>query len=505
MTTLTTDQAEDLRHPGRAIALDHPRDVSGAPTHPLYREYADLWRFYRLSYAGGPDYCESFLFSHEKERLKDFKRRMQRAYYPNHTRLVVDTYASHLYRNTISRQPGSETIERLHDNMDLRGTAADQFYEKFARKVKAAGVAHILVDKTRAEDGTQPLTRAQEREAGIAPYAQIIDPEDLIDWRMDRHGRFVWAMIREPEPTSRGPFDAPDAPRWRYRVWHKETWELYSLTEGESPEGKKTTSAQIVEWGRHPCGRVPIVSGFWGERRGCEPIATSAIQDLAPANRRLFNFVSLIDEQIYQHVFNVLCVPQTMWEQIKSQQGSFSVAGMIPVPDEGTRPFYLGPDVSQIGTIRSEIEKTENEVRRLSGLGYTGETSAAAHSGEALSYLQHDKNALLLKFGARMADVEAQVDELASLWMEMPHPEENDRSYPESYDIDGLSKELKQGQDLLSLGLGGKARAEVHKQAFTRSAFGRRLDADNLDKILSDIDARAELEAQLIEQSRNGA
>jgi hypothetical protein len=458
--------------------------------HPLYSAQLAAWTEFRLCYEGGAPYLSGYLGRHTKERAADFTARLGRAIHPNHCRAVVDTYAAHLYRQKIPRTSSTSTLDELWEDMDLLGTPADEFYERAAQLVQRGGRVAVVVDRL-DPDGGAALTRAQERAAGRRPYAYAVDTEDIIDWRVDRRGQLVWVAIRERAEDERAPMatTTEEVPE-RVRIWTRTDWTLVELTKGE--DGVSVTTE--VARGEHPCGEVPVAFAFWGSRKGVEPVGDSALTDLAPMNRRLTNLVSLIDEQIYQHVFSILAMPRSTWDAL--EQVNWSVSGALPFHDETTHtPYYLSPDVGQIAAIRAEIDKTESQIRMLSGLGrMNADMGYAVSSGIALSYITMDKDALLSKFGQRMARLEAHVDRLALAWM--AETGEAAREYPTGFDPQDLDAELAAAMKFASLKIPGLASREAWA-AITRAYLGSRVTPERLDELLQDIMNQPEAPASL--------
>lgn len=449
-------------------------------THPLYSQQLDAWTEYRLCYEGGAPYLERYLARHTKERQVDFEARLSRAIHPNHTRSVIDTYAAHLYREPIPRTSTVATLDALWADMDLLATPADEFYERAAQLVQRGGRVAVVVDRL-DPDGGQALTRAQERAAGRRPYAYLVSTEDIIDWRVDRRGQLIWVAIRERVDLEREPLSlSSEQPAEHVRIWTRDSWELVELVKGEDGAWQKLK----IDEGTHPCGRVPVAFAFWGARMGVEPVAQGALTDLAPMNRRLTNLVSLIDEQIYQHVFSILAVPRSTWDAL--EQVNWSVSGTLPFHDEvKATPYYLSPDVGQISAIRAEIDKTEAQIRILSGMGRVNDDiKHVMSSGVALSYITMDKDALLSKFGQRMARLEAEVDNLALAWM--AESGEADREYPTSFDPADLEAELSHALKFASLNIPGLATREAWA-AITRAYLGSRVSPERLEELVQDV------------------
>ncbi|MDZ7703353.1 MAG: hypothetical protein U5L04_02585 [Trueperaceae bacterium] len=439
-----------------------------------------------MAYEGGPAYLEEFLPQHPKEPDQYYQERLDRAVYPNHMRSVIDTYAAHLYREDLPRsaESGESVLESFWADLDLMGHDADEFFERAAQQVQQGGRMAVVVDRYDPDDGLAQ-TRAQEQAAGRRPYAYTIDTEDIVDWDVDRHGRLHWVMLKEPGDVQRGWNEEHPGELHYYKVWTPEEWILLEEVERETDDGIERR-LKVRDRGEHPVGEVPVVFVFWGRREGAQPVADSAIKDLAPLNRRLTIQYSLIDEQIHAHVFNIMAVPESTYDRLGSID--FSAFGAIPYEDDVSQPpHYLGPDVAQIEVIRSEIDQTKGAIRQLSGLGRVNEETKHVQSGIALSYMTMDKDALLGKFAGRMRKLEVKVASLAGAWMEEDTQAQVD--YPTKFDPVDLQNELKAALQFSSLQIGGEAAIENAIQA-VRARFGSEIDAGRLHEVESDVRER---------------
>lgn len=462
-------------------------------THRLYQQHIEDWQFYRRSYEGGKEYLHNYLFQHMKEQDKYYKKRIERAIYPNHVKAIIDTYAAHLYREPIARtieenSRAEKFMNAYWGDCDMLGTPADEFMERVAQLVQRDGRCAVVTART--DPGREMTSRADELANDVRPYSYAVEAEHVIDWDVDRLGRFNWIVIREVADQVRSWTSAHQVPTYQYRVWYPDRWELYVHT-GDSPiiTEQQQTGVRLVDEGTHPVGEVPISWVYWGARQGVEPIADSAIKDLAPMNRRLTNFYSLTDEQIYQYVFSILAVPMSTWDQLR--QVDWSVSGAIPYADDlsAKPPYYLAPDIAQIDAIQAQIDKTEDQMRILSGMGRTNAEAKSASSGLALSYLTMDKDALLSKFSQRMARLEAQVDRHVLAWMDLDG--DVSRTYPMKFDPADVQKELEEAILALSLGAQGKYMAEILVQS-ARTHLGGKVSSEHLKEIEDDIRVRAE-------------
>jgi hypothetical protein len=327
----------------------------------------------------------------------------------------------------------------------------------------------------------------------------LVTTENIVDWDVGRRGQLNWIMLREPFDVERSWRDPHPGQEWQYRVWTEDEWIL--LREVGADDEDEPPTLEVADRGEHPVGEPPVTMVFWGYRDGVQPVSESALKDIAPMNIRLTNLVSLIDEQIYSHVFNILATPQSTYDSLEAVE--WSASGAIPYEDDvANPPHYIGPDVDQLQAIRQEVKKTEDQIRQLSGLGRVNEETKHAQSGIALSYLTMDKDALLGQFGQRMRRAEAQVDRHVLAWMEEPTDQGQSREYPENFDPVDVQHELKDAMQFASLGIPSDSEAAIENIIeAARARFGSRLDAEQLESLEDDLRSRLEGGGSIDEQA----
>lgn len=454
------------------------------PRHPHYDKLFASWEFYRQSYDGGAEYLANNLFKHPKETSDFYGQRLTRAVVLNHTRVVADTYASLLYQSQVTRTSPdasvSDLLDELWSDADMLGSTSDVFWQEAVTWAQVYGAVHILID--RWEPGDRPTTRAQERASGRRPYLRLVEPQDLVDWQMNARGELEWAAIREPENTNRTFGKGPGKTETQIRLWTPDGWTLYRHAEAD--EDKVTLKK--IDAGEHPCGRVPLVTLRLGKRvKGHHPLGGSMMRDLAPLQRRAVNLLSLIDEQLYQHVFNIMFMPESTFERVASM--NFSVGGVIPVPDDASvLPQYLAPNLDTVSALREEVRATEREIRFASGLGRQNEDTRAAQSATSLAYQTVDKTALVRSMAGTVSDAEARVYDLALRWMSPDTAFEVD---PPRYTVEVapgvLEQELEDGLKFMSAVSHPDAQAEARAH-LVRAYLGPRMrDTARLDEVIN--------------------
>lgn len=487
----------------RKLYKSEPRPKPDAYTSPWYDKYIDEWCFYRETVEGGDDYLSRHLFMHPKERLFYFEQRLIRAVFPNHARAIVNTYTALVYKSSITREvtgAATDVLTSFWENVDMAGHGIDTFARRLYANAYTFGHAYALV--TRFDPDEQAESFGAQLESGMRPVAKVVTPEDLVDWQLDATSSFEWAMVRELMPQKRS-FDQPyPEPRYQYRLWTRDAWYLYTVSPvetkdkplgeqkaGSNDSDKPQLSYQLHEQGINPLGEVPLYPVFIGQRhQSNQPVSASPLKDIAPLVRRIANLISLQDEQIYQHVFNILIVPEEVWDELDQQD--FSVAGALPRPKDAEPYAYLSPDVEQIQVLEEQIQATIQSIRLLSGVGRTNEDSRVAQSGLALQHQNVDKRALVQDSAKLMKEVEHTIAMAAAKWMGL---EPNEEDVKVEYRVELEPGEVEQALDealrFKALNPVGLANVENMVQA-TKSHLSRYLEPDQLTEVISDLRER---------------
>lgn len=479
--------------------------------HPVRAAREIDYAFLRLAYLGGQDYMMGYLTHHPKERDAAWARRLERAVYPNLCRVQVQTYTAQLYRSPVTRsvaandaaptsaapasaavQRADKMLSRLWTDADRLGSDMDRVMAEVASWCQVLGSCGVLCDRTVAPDGQTPITAADEEEMGLRPYFEIVPPDSLIDWDVDETGRYRWVIFAREANEPRNPLDPPPAaPAYTHVLWT--TDEVVEL-EWAGEAGKGGGWSKRANTSRpNPLGVVPLEMVYWGDRVGRHPCATSALSDLAPMNRRLMNLLSLVDEEIYQHVFNILMVGERTFEFLQSAQ--WSVAGVLRVAENENPPAYLAPGTEQIKAIADEVSSCMRFMRTLAGNPGRGpDDGLVPPSGVSLAYQSSDKFALFKEFSNRMQDLEERLYDLALAWEGIdPTSVAVSVGYSQDFDPVLVARTFEDALAFKSLALGGQAEIENELQVMRRY-FGGSLSPEALSDLLEEHRQRRERE-----------
>lgn len=145
-----------------------------------------------------------------------------------------------------------EAIAELCADVDMAGNDLNSWSVDLFRRALSHGLCHVLVEFPRAE-GLR--TRADEKRAGVRPYAVIIRPEQVLGWRYEG-GKLAQVRYLESVEEADGDFGVKSVAQVRalapgmwqtYRTNEKGAWTLHD-------EG--TNSLSYIPWVTFYTGRT---------------------------------------------------------------------------------------------------------------------------------------------------------------------------------------------------------------------------------------------------------
>jgi hypothetical protein len=450
--------------PGDVATVD-PQEASGAPAlglsqkqlkalierrHPEYAEKQSHWSFLEDTYEGGREWFKDNIFQYVKEGPQEYADRVQRAYRFNHTREVVDLINKYLFRQNIVRREDDapESVKAFWKKSTRAGLGIKDFARQVSKAASIYGRVGVVIDNPTKE---APLTKADEKKAGIAPYAYIVGPQQLLDYAYDEHGNLEWILILETKRDDDNPFTSSGAESFAYRLWTKYDWRLFEV---KRDKNKKPIVVE-TESGIHNLGAVPVI--LVDHIISDEPYCASAmIDDIAYLDRAVANYLSNLDAIIQDQTFSQLAMPaQNMmpgdvnYEKTK-EMGTKRV--FLYDGEGGAKPEYLSPDVKQAKLIVEVIVKIISEIYHTIGLAaertQTDNTAGATgeSSGVAKAFDFERVNALLAAKADALEVTENRIVRLVALWTGEERAIEKLKRdlvlYPDDFDTRGLYDEF---------------------------------------------------------------
>lgn len=330
----------------------------------------------------------SYIWKHERERLREYQRRQAAAYHIPLFRPLCNVLASAVLKTGPERTVTAPLWSDYLRDVDLTGTPIGPFMRQALTLGLVFGRIHAVTDMTRPGDGAPAPSLAAQRSAGVRAYSYLVMPFDLTNWSLDEHGNFVWAIVREDAPDERDPGDPDQGRQDQYRVWTRTDWQLWRCVQAVAG----TAAAWwLVDAGPNPIGRVPIQTLYChrGSRTlfGCE----SPLADIVDIDRTIFNKLSQLDELISKGTFSILALPRRDGGAIGDLEVGPGI-GLVFDAEAGV-PLYISPDAAQAAGLWAIIKDLFSSARVSAEVGRgVAEESMEARSAAAIGAESSDKH-----------------------------------------------------------------------------------------------------------------
>lgn len=425
-------------------------------THPEYDNYSDSFELYYAAYKGGYEWLKdvaTYLTSHRMEATDDFTNRQNRAFYLNYCKRIVDTYTNYIFKNGVTRTSEPQ-LGLFFKNADGMGGNIDDVMKRICCLSSVYGRVDCIVDAPFVEKGKEVSVRQVKDGQAPIPYVILRSPLECIDWSLNPVGQFNWVLFKYVSYTDEDPAIERDTTNiYKYKIITLKDWAEFN------DEGKLLSSGtnDLNEVFVHRCYHK-FDSGLVG---------TSLISDIAYVNKEIFNWCSLISEQIYKQTFSQLVVPDD-GSYYENNIADTSITGGNSAADRATNPAmrsyslaskigssyaftfpaaagqppqYISPDRDQIDVIWKMISDLVIEVYRLAGLGSSEGKEDASGRSRQRQFLTVEAS---LKAKAEV--LEKAENELLRLYCKRQGIEFKDEYcsvYAKSFDILSFTEELE--------------------------------------------------------------
>lgn len=498
--------------------------------HPEHKRHCGEWCFLREAIEMLPgEYAEKHLFKHPKEDASVFANRKARAADHRHnlTREVLETYLGYLFQSPPTKAEGlPEAAVEFLEKADLDGRPAIELAKDIAFWGAAFGVVWICVDMPatspavvaagpEGEAEERPMSRRQEREAGLAPYAYVVHPTHVLDGRMV-NGRPEWLLVKEDDRDDADPMTSSGEVLERWRLWLPTEWVL--IEKIKPTEGQAVTEIyRIADRKAHNAGCVPFVGHRFG--RGSGFASPGLVAEIAHIDRAIFNKTSLVDEIHYAVTFPQLGYPYSgnLYEEGVDASGNktggltpegkailtVGLHSVIPYNAESGAPAYITPPSEPAIEIRQSIREMAKVALALALLDgeigiEAGEDGPAqgAESGVAKSYVFEKLNRKLAEIADGLQATFRKILELVCRWMGIDPDAETGGlpgvpwDFPDSFEVRSLAQELLDLTTILaSTPPSSTLVAELWKRVAKKAL--PKADEETMETISAEIDAGA--------------
>lgn len=428
-------------------------------------------------------YLDRFL----REDLEKFSLRVATSQYPNYIEPIVDIRLSYMHRKDMIRT-GTDPVSDFIKDANGLGTPWDVLKKReIDLRSALLGWAPVLFDRTRppgVEPG-QTMSREQATQLGIKVVAIPLYPGNLLDWDTDEHGVFEWVKLSTWDVKRPDPLGPP------VRIQCIAIWERHRVRRWEIVRTDKDKEDELVPISDtlHNYGKVPVLIAKHKPSHDDPVMGQPMAAGPAKLARKLFNYLSEMDDHIRGSVFAFLQVP------VKSnpKRGEFSLgnSNAMPIPMDSQRDLkYIAPPASVAETLEERIKNTTEEIYR------TGRTefarvgmSGQQESGAAKLVAFENTNRAIADFASNSATFDQEALRFVAQLEGRPG-EGIYTTAPKRFDIEELSRELDEALTAISVDLGSVAIAEIKKRLVSKVLPN--LPEDVHESIVEQIDEIAE-------------
>lgn len=359
-------------------------------------------------------------------------------------------------------EPKSEWEHWLED-VDRQNNSIERFMAKAGKFAFSMGHIYVLVDMPKTKREIQ--TEKERLEGAIRPYLTMYYPQSMVNFSIDERGELNWCRFKEQPPQDDDPFAVPSGrisntsrfadanarmqgdprePRIAptdflsgnkevyYKTWTRTNWYCHRVTQ---------QGAELIGSGSHPCGRVPVVPIYHSRHAKFPFFGHSLITDIVDINVAIYNWSSLIDEEIYQKCLNILCINRAGGGSSGDSEELVIGSNNALEYDGPNAPFYLSPATDPGAFIQSHIDRMRDEIFRIAKLGGgLGLETQPQQSGISHAFEFNETNRTVAEKADELERAENQIHDLWHKWVGQEWSGVVD--YPDSFSVESFDVEL---------------------------------------------------------------
>lgn len=448
--------------------------------HPSYAENLPRWRYLISSYNGGFDYRRDRLEMLRKYINEDqtpgaqYSNRLNYTALENACKLVVDTYKSFLFRSTpvraFSNLQDNPLVEDFVEDADLDGTSLDAFIQQCNTYAMVYGSVWVGMDKPANQNVT---TLAQELEGGIRPYATMITPENVTNWKYERQetGRYELTQLRVKESDSEN--------ITIYRLWNRETIQRYEFN-------KETNRVTLLEEVANPIGAIPFVQ-LKANQSSVRGIGMSDIADVAKVQQAIFGLLSEAEQNI--RISSHPSLVTTPEVDVSAGAGAIITVESTTAPE--LKPYLLQPSGASVDSIIKMIDKHQEMIMKMTHLEAVSSTKTVAKSGVALQVEFNMLNNRLGEKATQLEKFEKKLWNLFQVWTGLRFDDEFFVEYKKKFDLRDDNADLLNYKTVIEMGVPSKT---LNQELYKQIAQIVVKDGDTMDEIIAEISGEQQLQ-----------
>lgn len=402
------------------MSKDYNDIVSG---NEDYQKHKKRNQFLYHSYLGGEAYKRGeYLTRYVNESESDYQERVSITPLDNHCAGVISLYNSFIFRVPPVRDYGSlegdPAVAQFENDADLEGRSINSFMKEANTVASVFGVVWIVLSKP----NSNALTRADELNQNIRPYASIVSPLMMLDWNYTRSvsGHYVLDYVKYVEESN--------SAQTVIKQWYPEVV-VTTIVDNERNEVSET----ITEV--NGLGIVPVIAHY-ANRTSKRGVGIGLIQDIADLQRAIYQEYSEIEQTIrLSNAASLVKTPDT-----EAGAGPGAVIHMPDNIDPALKPYLLQPSGASVAAIYESINNKVAAIDRIAHLGAIRETTARSMSGVSRQMEFEQLNSKLSEIADNLELTEEQIFRLFAQYQGTAW--DGIVNYPDSFNIKDANSDL---------------------------------------------------------------
>lgn len=342
----------------------------------------------------------TYLAQFPRESVEDFSARIRATTYDNHVAPVARTYTGQLWASAPQRETTVDAVRAFWSDPDAGVGAVDAWMRDGSDRALRCGWAACLIDRPRGErPATAPGT-----------VGRWLEPDELLDWRLDERGAFEWARLCSRTEAS-DPITGAESEREVITVWTRTHWRRFDLAKAGDRWAIEGDSGEVP----HDLGRVPLAVLRWIPTADRDDLyAPSVLSGSVSAAVELFNVRSEQRAIERDCVFPVLCVQTSDGDRFQaSKVGTHS--GLTVEPGMAF-PAFISPDAAVTVHYAGRVDELTTRIYEAAYLDRPSAATVAPESGVARAYRFRQMSGLLVTAAGEHEAFERDVVAILAAW-----------------------------------------------------------------------------------------
>lgn len=393
----------------------------------LYSTYRERWNELYQAYIGGEDYTlAGHLQKYQLENNTEYSKRLNHTPLENHCRSCISVYNGFLFKYPPFRDlgvlSGNPVVEQFLMDADQDGQSLNEMVRNASTWSSVFGAVWFLLTKPNL--GLQ--TQAEELQAGVRPYLNMLTPLAVTDWQYTRNpiGKYALSYFKYIEDFNG---DVQVIKEW-------------------TPESIKTSTVNVKEKEIlkqeeevNQLGKIPAIC-VYNQKSDVRGIGISDITDISLMQKHIYNMTSEAVEAVKMGTHPSVVATQDI-AGLSAGPGS-----VIQMPDNlepGLKPYALEFSGAPIDSIYKSINHAIESIDKMANTGAVRATeSRTAMSGVAMEVEFSLLNARLATKAQSLQLAEEQLWKLFSEYMGTEWT--GYVEYPNSFNIRDKDREIAQ-------------------------------------------------------------